>query len=79
MKVGIPQLMLFMFCFMLKLFCLHMYVCVYVEYVWEGLKWVFLEWFSFVFFFNFQRDCMGCIGITHPWIGQKWPCMGGGL
>ncbi len=37
-KVGIPQLMLFLLCFMLKLLCLLMYVCVCVEYVWEGLK-----------------------------------------
>ena len=42
-KVGIPQLMSFMLCFMLKSFFLHMYVCVFVEYVWEGLKWVFLN------------------------------------
>ena len=37
-KVGIPQLMLFMLCFMLKSFFLHMYVRVFNEYVWEGLK-----------------------------------------
>ena len=65
---------------MLKSFCLHMYVRVFVEYVWEGLKWVcFLNVFPLYFVFGFQRDCMGHIGITHPRIGQKWPCTGGGL
>ena len=52
-KVEIPRLMLFMLCFMLKSFFLHMYVSVFVEYVWEGLKWFFLIVFSLVFCFDF--------------------------
>ena len=78
-KVGIPQLTLFMFCFMLKLFCLHMYVCVCVEYVWEGLKQVFLNGFPLYFPLFFLKGLYECIGITHPQIGKKWPCIGGGL
>ena len=32
------------------------------------------------FCLNFQRESvMGVIGITHPRIGKKWPCVGIGL
>ena len=37
-KVGTLQALLVHVVFMFKSFHLHMYVCVLVEYVWEGLK-----------------------------------------
>ena len=51
------------------------------EYVWGGVKIDFLKCvFFFVFCLKFQREfVMGVIGITHPWIGKKWPCTGEGL
>ena len=39
--------------------------------------------FSLMFFLHvlldFQRDFVGCFGITHSWIGKKWSSMGEGF
>ena len=48
--------------------------------IWEGFHFVLL------FFLDASlKSCcivlrdfyMGVLGITHPWIGEKWPCGGG--
>ena len=41
-----------------KLLCFHLYVCMCVEYAWEGLKHV--SWMSFLcFFFNVEGILWG--------------------
>ena len=60
------------------IFGFHWNAFMYVGYAWEGLNHVFLNGFLHVLLV-LQRIFVGCVGITHPWIGKKWPCMGEGL
>ena len=54
--------------------------CLYVCWVFlGGFELCLLEWFSFMFYLIFKDIFVGFFGITHPWIGKKWPCMGEGL
>ena len=71
--------MLFMLGSCLCYYGFHCYACMFVGYAWEGLKHIFLECFSFMSCLNFEDIFVSCFGITHPWIGKKWPCMREGL
>ena len=65
--------------FMLVLWCCSL-ACLYACWVClGGIVKCFLECFSFLFCLNFWKDFVGCLGITHPWIGKQWPCTGEGF
>ena len=40
---------------------------------------LFLEVFLYILMYCIEGFSWGVFGITHPWIGKKWPCGGRAL
>ena len=53
--------------------------CLYVGMIWRVSFCVDLGCFIVILMYSIEGFSWGVLGITHPWIGKKWPCGGRAL
>ena len=53
--------------------------CLYVGMIWRVSFYVDLGCYIVILMYCIEGFSWGVLGITHPWIGKKWPCGGRAL